>query len=280
MKKRLPLAAGSRYESRPEMGYFGPETAPAKSDLTAKNRVWGFFGESVSVCLETRPAVRKPLRKNHDDRRGIVSGIRFWPGRDPIGENGGINLYAFVRNDGVNGLDILGLQARMICNRCERTQGPMNCITQDDDGNISDPFTTNDPDDPDDNRGNLPAGEYDIRPKPPSSMEPGNENLTGGVENGRVTGPGGTEYPVGTPSITGQFPNAIPGQLRRGGTTNYRIHGPGLSLGCITTGRCGDIQDMMEEHEDDGGMTLTIYDVCCEEGEGPPVPAPRAWPVR
>jgi RHS repeat-associated protein len=32
-----------------------------------------------------------------------------WPSRDPIGEEGGVNLYGFVRNDGVNGTDFLGL---------------------------------------------------------------------------------------------------------------------------------------------------------------------------
>ncbi|MBN8456502.1 MAG: hypothetical protein J0M04_01460 [Verrucomicrobia bacterium] len=32
-----------------------------------------------------------------------------WPSRDPIGEEGGVNLYGFVRNDGVDGADFLGL---------------------------------------------------------------------------------------------------------------------------------------------------------------------------
>jgi uncharacterized protein RhaS with RHS repeats len=33
-----------------------------------------------------------------------------WVSRDPIGEQGGVNLYGFVGNDGVNGIDYLGLQ--------------------------------------------------------------------------------------------------------------------------------------------------------------------------
>ena len=33
-----------------------------------------------------------------------------WPSRDPIGEAGGINLYGFVNNDGVNQIDVLGHQ--------------------------------------------------------------------------------------------------------------------------------------------------------------------------
>ncbi len=32
-----------------------------------------------------------------------------WPSRDPIGEEGGLNLFAFIGNDGVNRWDILGL---------------------------------------------------------------------------------------------------------------------------------------------------------------------------
>ena len=32
-----------------------------------------------------------------------------WPSRDPIGEQGGTNLYGFVGNDGVNQLDVLGM---------------------------------------------------------------------------------------------------------------------------------------------------------------------------
>lgn len=32
-----------------------------------------------------------------------------WPSMDPIGERGGVNLYGFVGNDGVNRLDLLGL---------------------------------------------------------------------------------------------------------------------------------------------------------------------------
>ena len=33
-----------------------------------------------------------------------------WPSRDPIGERGGLNLYGFVGNDGVNRSDVLGLK--------------------------------------------------------------------------------------------------------------------------------------------------------------------------
>jgi RHS repeat-associated protein len=35
-----------------------------------------------------------------------------WPSRDPIGERGGVNLYGFVGNNGVNRWDYLGLKDR------------------------------------------------------------------------------------------------------------------------------------------------------------------------
>ncbi len=60
-----------------------------------------------------------------------------WPSRDPIGEEGGINLYGFVGNDGVDGVDFLG-NVRYItnpgvingkpcstcCEKCEKTGTP------------------------------------------------------------------------------------------------------------------------------------------------------------
>jgi RHS repeat-associated protein len=38
-----------------------------------------------------------------------------WPSRDPIEENGGINLYGFVGNDGVNKWDVLGMAPEKCC---------------------------------------------------------------------------------------------------------------------------------------------------------------------
>ncbi len=35
--------------------------------------------------------------------------LQRWPNRDPIGEQGGVNLYGFVRNDGVDHVDCFGL---------------------------------------------------------------------------------------------------------------------------------------------------------------------------
>ena len=38
-----------------------------------------------------------------------ASGIPYWPSRDPVEEDGGVNLYGFVGNDGVDQIDELGL---------------------------------------------------------------------------------------------------------------------------------------------------------------------------
>jgi hypothetical protein len=99
------------------MGYYLPETASGQPNLTAKNRVWGFFGESVSVCLETCSPALEPHQENYAEPQETASGIPLWPSRDPIEEEGGLNLYAFVGNDGVDQLDKLGLS--ILCDDCD-----------------------------------------------------------------------------------------------------------------------------------------------------------------
>ena len=44
-----------------------------------------------------------------------ASGIPCWPSRDPIGENGGVNLYGFVKNRGIDHFDRLGLSSDLKC---------------------------------------------------------------------------------------------------------------------------------------------------------------------
>jgi RHS repeat-associated protein len=47
--------------------------------------------------------------------------IGRWPSRDPIGEKGGLNLYGFLGNDGVDRLDVLGMAC---CDLPDGQQGP------------------------------------------------------------------------------------------------------------------------------------------------------------
>jgi RHS repeat-associated protein len=57
--------------------------------------------------------------ETRDDETGFYNyGYRYydpktgrWPSRDPIAERGGVNLYGFIKNDGANYVDILGMTA-------------------------------------------------------------------------------------------------------------------------------------------------------------------------
>jgi hypothetical protein len=43
-----------------------------------------------------------------------VSGIPYWPSRDPREENGGVNLYGFVGNKGIGRIDMLGTEEKAL----------------------------------------------------------------------------------------------------------------------------------------------------------------------
>ncbi len=94
------------------MGFSLTSPAPEKCDPTAKNRVWGFFGEQPETSRQNRPQSLQPRRENRPTTTKVASGRTYWPSRDPIGEAGGINLYGMVGNDAVNWWDYLGLQAK------------------------------------------------------------------------------------------------------------------------------------------------------------------------
>ena len=91
--------------------------------------MWGETGEgeSMFVNLQYYPEIdsiefasKKALGRNNQTSKGVYDGLTYygyryydaelgrWINRDPIEELGGINLYAFVYNDGVNYYDYLG----------------------------------------------------------------------------------------------------------------------------------------------------------------------------
>ncbi len=101
----------------------------ADGSLDAKYE-YGAFGEPLRVA-GTSIADDNPFRfstKYLDSESGLIYyGFRYYSpslgrflNRDPIGELGGQNLYAFVENDPVNGSDYLGM-GEIICNNgwCE-----------------------------------------------------------------------------------------------------------------------------------------------------------------
>ena len=91
------------------MGFSLTSRAPEKGDPTAENRVWGFFGDAEQSHRQNRPQTKQPRQGNRLTTTKIALGRTYWPSRDPIGENGGVNLYGMVGNDAVGRVDILGL---------------------------------------------------------------------------------------------------------------------------------------------------------------------------
>ncbi len=103
------------------MGFTVTETHQRKTHPTAKNRVWGFFGEASNLRLQNRPQPLELHRKNPPAPTKTASGVHYygyryydpltgrWPSRDPIEERGGTNLYGMVGNDVVGKIDRLGL---------------------------------------------------------------------------------------------------------------------------------------------------------------------------
>ena len=73
------------------------------------------------ICPRSPSRLRSHPRPKSQQSRGsrpyvAYYGYRYydpktgrWPSRDPIGEEGGMNLYGFVENDGVNQRDLLGM---------------------------------------------------------------------------------------------------------------------------------------------------------------------------
>jgi len=97
LKNLLPMVTCSRYKEWRNVHKIPSKTA--------------FAG------LKSPQPPRKPP-ENRDFSAGVAYyGYRYydpvtgrWPSRDPIQERGGMNLYGFVGNDGVNKWDILGLK--------------------------------------------------------------------------------------------------------------------------------------------------------------------------
>jgi RHS repeat-associated protein len=78
-----------------------PKTPSPSGNLSAPARKIG------SKNRRSRPCVAYYGYRYYDPKTGR------WPSRDPIEEEGGINLYGFVGNDGVNKWDLLGNSVKL-----------------------------------------------------------------------------------------------------------------------------------------------------------------------
>ena len=61
----------------------------------------------AKYAYDHHPSPRRQTERSRHPYRQI--NVLFWPSRDPIGERGGVNLYAMVGNDAVGKRDYLGL---------------------------------------------------------------------------------------------------------------------------------------------------------------------------
>lgn len=102
--------------------------APENPHTVEENRVGIFFGESTKSSRANPLSAQEPRLKKaycYDETASgmFYYGYRYydpatgrWPNRDPIAEQGGINLYGFVGNNGVNFWDVIGLH----CQDCQQ----------------------------------------------------------------------------------------------------------------------------------------------------------------
>ena len=104
----LPIPAWKRRLRLEKMVYHLTKPTPGKTGTRPKNRVWGFSRNSRDLSLDDRRRCPELRRKYRPTPTIFTPGIPQWPSRDPIEEEGGLNLYGFVENDGVDNTDLLG----------------------------------------------------------------------------------------------------------------------------------------------------------------------------
>jgi len=74
-------------------------------DIPAKNRVGDFFWKTYQYAPDNNCAALYVRRENTPTATKPASGRTLWLSRDPIAENGGLNLYGYVGNNPINLID-------------------------------------------------------------------------------------------------------------------------------------------------------------------------------
>jgi RHS repeat-associated protein len=113
----LPVITAKVAEERPQSRPADPPDDDPSAGSAAKppsDTPQGVGGENRHNSLETsglnaNPSFFPSMGVTYYGYRYLDPHTGRWPSRDPIGESGGMNLYGFVRNDGVNRWDMLGL---------------------------------------------------------------------------------------------------------------------------------------------------------------------------
>jgi hypothetical protein len=87
-----------------------PETRASRAGARGpENRVGGFCRRSAMRARGLAPQSQTSRRVAFATATKTASGPSHWPNRDPIEENGGVNLYAFLQNDPIAKYDMLGM---------------------------------------------------------------------------------------------------------------------------------------------------------------------------
>jgi len=101
------------------------DTRPEKSGLPPRKTASGSLGSNPNKCAyRIDPEALSSCRVERPTSTETVSGVSVygfryylpdagrWASRDPIEEEGGFNLYGFVDNDLIDGVDFLGNRVR------------------------------------------------------------------------------------------------------------------------------------------------------------------------
>ena len=83
--------------------------AAPKNAADPKNRVGDFFYEDHASVGKNRWASRLNTQEKSSYHYETASGRSNWSNRDPIQEQGGLNLYAMVQNNPIGYWDYLGM---------------------------------------------------------------------------------------------------------------------------------------------------------------------------
>ncbi|MCF6312170.1 MAG: RHS repeat-associated core domain-containing protein [Verrucomicrobiales bacterium] len=108
------------YDSNATLRAIRTDTSPALATRKAHSHCFCIYDASTQsyriVALITMVRQDGQTEGNYDNLQKTHYAFRYympetgrWASRDPIGERGGVNLYNFVGNDGVNRVDYIGL---------------------------------------------------------------------------------------------------------------------------------------------------------------------------
>lgn len=108
------------------MGYFAQEPLPQKYPYDTTRVVT--LNIASAPINKGAPLAKQTPTRSYDDSGALIQityyGFRYydpvtgrWPSRDPIEEDGGLNVYAFVGNNALNAWDLLGLTGSNCCDK-------------------------------------------------------------------------------------------------------------------------------------------------------------------